>query len=162
MYQRVASNATVELNLMSRFTDFKLYWEDWGGYPDRDYPFGNPTLTWLIASKQSAARCIVRSEAEGAMSVNWHASWENVPLALAEPLPALLQDIGAFGAPQPLVEDPADADYLSVWDLTGAVGTRAFHMSIKFGCPGETWLPLGRRLRDALMELRVRGRPTGR
>ena len=147
---------------MSRFTDLKLYWEDWGGYPDRDYPFGNPTLMWLIASKQSAARCIVRSETAAAMVVNWSASWENIPSALVEPLPALLHDIGAFGTPQPLVEDRPDADYLSVWDLTGAVGDHAFHISIKFGCPGECWLPLGRRLRDALMELRVKGRPMGR
>lgn len=29
---------------MSRFTEFKFYWEDWEGYPDRDYPFGNATL----------------------------------------------------------------------------------------------------------------------
>src|SRR5271154_6634430 len=80
--------------LMSRFTDLKLYWEDWGGYPDRDYPFGNPTLMWLIASKQAAARCVVRSEAQGAMTVNWSASWENISPTLVEPLPALLHDIG--------------------------------------------------------------------
>jgi hypothetical protein len=141
---------------MSRFTELKLYWEDWGGYPDRDYPFGNPTLTWLIASKEAAARCVVRSASQGAMDVGWSASWENIPYTLVEPLPALLEEIGAFGAAQPLVEDAPDGDYLSVWDLTGAVGERAFHLSVKFSCPGEIWSPLGHRLRDALMELRIR------
>jgi len=140
---------------MSRFTEFRLYWEDWGGYPDRDYPFGNPTLTWLIASKEAAARCVVRPDAKGAMDVSWSASWESIPYTLVEPLPALLEEIGAFGAPQPLVEDAADGDYLSVWDLTGAVGDRAFHLSVKFSCPGEIWSLLGHRLRDALIELRT-------
>jgi hypothetical protein len=68
----------------------------------------------------------------------------------------LLDEIGAFGAAQPLVEDAPDGDYLSLWDLTGAVGDRAFHLSIKFSCPGEIWSPLGQRLRNALMELRIK------
>jgi hypothetical protein len=140
---------------MSRFSDFKLYWEDWGGYPDRDYPFGNPTLMWLIASKDAAARCMVRSDAKGAMDVSWSARWESIPYTLVEPLPALLDEIGAFGAAQPLVQDAPDGDYLSVWDLTGVVGERPFHLSVKFSCPGEIWSPLGHRLRDALMELRI-------
>jgi len=141
---------------MSRFTYLKLYWEDWGGYPDRDYPFGNPTLMWLIASKETAARCVVRSDVKGSMDVSWSANWEKIPYILIEPMPALLEDIGAFGAPQPLVEDAPDGDYLSVWDLTGVVGERAFHRTIKFSCPGEIWSPLGHRLRDSLMELRIK------
>jgi hypothetical protein len=54
------------------------------------------------------------------------------------------------------VADAPDGEYLSVWDLTGVVGDRAFHLSVKFSCPGEIWSPLGHRLRDALMELRIK------
>jgi hypothetical protein len=43
---------------MGRYADFTLYWESWGGYPDREEPFGLPQLTWFVASAGSAARCV--------------------------------------------------------------------------------------------------------
>ena len=82
---------------MAHYTDFKLYWELWGGYPDRDLPFGQPELLWFVAAKNNAARCAVRSDAKGSTELVWHANWQNIPYSLIQPLPALLDEIGAFG-----------------------------------------------------------------
>jgi hypothetical protein len=139
---------------MAHFTDLKLYWEEWGGYPERRYPFGEPTLTWILATRDSAARCLIRAESKGAMDVSWTASWAKLPSHLIEPLPALLEDIGAFDSQKPLVADAPDGAYLTVWDLTGVLLDRPFHLSLKFTRPGERWTPLGQRLRTALIALR--------
>ena len=139
---------------MAHYTDFKLYWEDWGGYPDRSCPFGEPTLMWVIATKDRTARCIVDRAHRGAMDVTWNAKWKGIPYSLVEPLPNLLEEAGVFTESKPLVEDAADGDYLAVWDLTGIVRARAFHISLKFTCPGERWTPLGQKVEAALYALR--------
>jgi hypothetical protein len=139
---------------MAHFTDLKLYWEDWSGYPERSNPFGEPTLTWILATRDAAARCLISAEAKGAMDVTWKAGWTKLPFRLVEPLPALLEDVGAFGSQRPLIADGPDGAYLTVWDLTGVVLDRTFHLSLKFTRPGERWTPLGERLRTALIALR--------
>jgi hypothetical protein len=138
---------------MAGYTTFTLYWEQWGGYPDRPYPFGNPTLTWVVASPEHAACCAVTSTSRGSTEVSWGAEWRPVARRLIDPLPALLDDVGAFGAPAHLVDDAADGDYRVVWALTGVSGDRPFHLEVAFTCPGERWTPLGMRLRDALRAL---------
>ncbi len=138
---------------MPPFTDFKLYWETWGGYADRDAPFGAPGLVWILASRTEAARCSVTASPKSASEVLWSAQWTPVPQALIEPLPPLLEQIGAFGQLQPLVSGSAEGPYFSLWDLTGVLHGRAFHFSLRFTCPGEQWTPLGRRLADALRAL---------
>jgi len=139
---------------MAHFTEFKLYWEIWGGYPDQDYPFGNPTLVWVIASKDSAVRCLVDGEPRGPMEISWSADWKDIQFSLTEPLPVLLEEAGAFSIPKQLVQGAPDGDYLEVWDLTGIFRDRPFGLSLKFTWPGEQWSPLGQRLRSALMALR--------
>jgi hypothetical protein len=135
---------------MAIFTDFKLYWESWGGYPDRSFPFGNPSLFWLLASGTGAARCAVARDSSGPARDHWTARWEQVPWDLAEPLPALLRECGAFGEPAPIVTDAVDGDYRVVWDLTGVSNDEPFHLCVNYILPGERWTPLGIRLRDAL------------
>jgi len=139
---------------MAHFTDLKLYWEDWSGYPERSKPFGEPTLTWILATRDAAARCLIRAEAKGAMDVTWKAGWTKLPFRLVEPLPAILEDVGAFGSQKPLIADGPDGAYLTVWDLTGVLLDRSFHLSLTFTRPGERWTPLGERLRTALIALR--------
>ena len=59
-----------------------------------------------------------------------------------------------------LVEYAVDGDYLVVWDLTGVVQDRPFHLSLKYTCPGERWTALGKRLRDTLIALRNHEAPS--
>jgi hypothetical protein len=144
---------------MSHYTEFKLYWEQWGGYPDRTYPFGNPNLVWVIATKDSAARCLVRQESRGAMDVQGKADWERIPYTLVEQLIPLLHEAGVFSAAphigmDALVQPAANGDYLCVEDLTGVLDNRPFHLSLKYSAPGGEWSPLGERLRTVLIALR--------
>lgn len=139
---------------MSRYTDFKLYVEEWGGYPERDHAFGNPGLFWLIASGDKAARCQVSCIPRGAMGASWEASWTSVPYALVEPIPHLLEEIGAFGDLQPLVVPGGVGDYRLVWDVTGVVGVRPFHFSLDCIAPGAKLTELGERLRSAVSAIR--------
>jgi hypothetical protein len=144
---------------MSHYTDFKLYWEQWGGYPDRSYPFGNPNLVWIVATTDSAARCLVHQESRGAMTVEWKANWEQIPYALVAQLIPLLDEACAFSNTplsdeRALVQPSADGDYLCVEDVTGVLGDRPFHLSIKYLVPGSVWSPLGERLRSALIAMR--------
>jgi hypothetical protein len=139
---------------MDRYSDFTLYWEDWGGYADREEPFGLPWLVWVVASADRAARCEVAQRSVSAGEVTWSAGWQRIPRDLVDPLPRLLDEAGAFGNPQPLVDDAAHAPYVSVWQLTGVARGRPFHLRLRFTTPGERWTPLGRRLADALHALR--------
>lgn len=138
---------------MGRYTEFTLYWEDWGGYPDRKSPFGLPQLTWFVASPDSAARCLVRSESKGSMEIAWNAEWQQLPRELLDPVPGLLEEAGAFGEPVPLVGDVAAGDYLMVWELTGAVRDRPFRLAVERTVPGSQWTALGQRLADSLHSL---------
>src|SRR4030095_10794559 len=81
---------------MAGYTTFTLYWEQWGGYPDRPYPFGNPTLTWVVASPEHAACCAGTSTSRGSTGGSWGAKWRPVARRRIDPLPALLDDVGAF------------------------------------------------------------------
>jgi hypothetical protein len=140
---------------MGRYTEFTLYWETWGGYPDRAEPFGLPQLTWFVASADSAARCVVRSQPEGSMGVTWSAEWQQLPRELLAPVPGLLEEAGAFGEPAPLVVGDAPGDYLVVWELTGALRDRPFRLSVQHKQPGCQWTPLGQRLSDSLHSLQA-------
>lgn len=141
---------------MSHYTDFKLYWEEWGGYPDREYAFGNPSLFWIIARGDAAGACKVFRTATGSMTSEDHAEWARIPYELVAPLPALLEEIGVFDVPKPLVISNPKGFYRCVWDFTGVIGDRPFHFSINF-CSGpisEEYTPLGRRLNEILFALR--------
>lgn len=140
---------------MGRYTEFTLYWESWGGYPDREEPFGLPQLTWFVASAGSAARCVVRSQPEGPARVTWSAQWQQLPRELLDPVPGLLEAAGAFGEPVPLVEDNAAGDYLVVWELTGALRDRPFRLAVQHKQPGCQWTAVGQRLADSLRSLQA-------
>jgi hypothetical protein len=131
---------------VAHFTDLKLYWEQWGGYPERDHPFGNPDLVWIVATRGAAARCRVVGVPAGAMEIRWEASWSSIPYPLVEPLPNLLEEIGAFGTLKPLVASGASGDYRVVHDITGVLDSRAFHFALNFTTPGHAWTPFGERL----------------
>jgi hypothetical protein len=139
---------------MSHYTDFKLYWEVWGGYPERTYPFGNPELIWIIASENSAARCQVFSESKGSMTLQWKAEWDKIEYEVVDRLKNVLEDIGAFDNLKPLVANAAEGDYRSVWDLTGVDGDRTFRFSLTWTTPGEQWTALGERFREIMGLLR--------
>jgi hypothetical protein len=141
---------------MSHYTDFKLYWEEWGGYPDREYAFGNPSLFWIIAQGESAVACKVFRTPTGSMTSEDHAEWARIPYELFAPLPALLEEINVFENPQPLVLSNPAGIYRCVWDFTGVVGDRPFHFAINFciGPVSEEWTPLGRRIKEILFALR--------
>ncbi len=135
---------------MGHFTDFKLYWEVWGGYPDRSHPFGNPELLWVIASENSAVRCRVFPEAKGAMTIDWNVKWEKIALDVVGQIKNILEEIGAYDKLQPVVTNTVEGDYLMVWDITGVEGSRAFSISLKWTTPGEQWTPLGERFREIM------------
>ena len=104
------------------YTDFKLYWEAWGGYVDRPAPFGLPNLLWVIASGTKAAFCSVNHVIDALhphKERGWSAVWQDLDPDVFAPLPGLLTEAGAFGDPQPLVADPGDGVYRAVDDLTG-------------------------------------------
>jgi hypothetical protein len=87
------------------------------------------------------------------MEVSWSVEWRPVDRAVIDPLPALLDEVGAFGMPAHLVDDAVDGDYQVVWEVTGVVGDRPYHLGLSFTCPGEHWTPLGRRFKEALFAL---------
>jgi hypothetical protein len=146
---------------MSPYTDFKLYWEEWGGYADRAEPFGNPSLLWLLAHGENAMACKVYRTIRGSHDIADHARWQRVPYADIAALPGLLEELGALDAlcslqdmstlvaSNPEGEYP-EGIYRCEWDLTGTIGSRPFHFSVNYCTPGETWTPLGRRLCNAL------------
>jgi hypothetical protein len=138
---------------MGKFADFQFYWEEYGSYPDRDFPFGLPTLIWLIA-KDNAVRCRVSAESKSAMEVQWSADWKQIPSEIVQRLTDILEEVGAFGELKPLVENSQDGDYLVVWDLTGVFGQRTFHFSVEWTCPGERWTLIGERFREVMVALR--------
>lgn len=146
---------------MGRYTEFTLYWESWGGYPDRAEPFGLPQLTWFVASAGNAARCVVRSQPEGPTRVTWSAQWEPLPRELLDPVPGLLEEAGAFGEPAPLVRDNAAGDYLVVWELSGVLRDRPFRLTVQHKQPGCRWTPIGQRLSDSLRALQAYPPGTG-
>lgn len=137
---------------VSRYTDFTLYWETWGGYPTRKEPFGLPNLTWFVATADGAMGCRVRAQPKDSMTVTWSAEWQPLPRELLDPLPGLLEEAGAFGQAAALVANSAaEGDYLEVWELSGALRDRPFHLTVHHTIPGE-WPPLslGRRLSNCL------------
>jgi len=138
---------------MSRFVDFRFYWEEYGSYPERDSPFGLPRLIWVVA-KDKAVRCQVSANPKTATEVAWSADWKPVPCEAVQRLKDALEETGAFGEVKPLVENGPPGDYLVVWDITGAIGDRAFHFSVEFTTPGERWTPIGERFQRALAALR--------
>jgi len=139
---------------MGRYTELTLYLEEWGGYPDREASFGLPNLAWFVATADRAARCRVTSEIKGPTKVDRSAQWQQIPRELIDPVPGLLDEAGAFGDPAPLVEDTGPGDYLLVWELTGVVHDRPFHLAVQVMAPGSQWTPLGQRLSDSIMSLR--------
>jgi hypothetical protein len=138
---------------VGRYTDFTLYWERWGGYPERKEPISLPELTWFIATADSAMRCLVRAHAEGG-TITWSAQWQRLPRELLDPVPGLLEEAGAFDEPVPLLEDITEGPYIEVWELTGALHDRPFRLVVQRTEPGQ-WPPLtlGRRLSDSLSSL---------
>jgi hypothetical protein len=138
---------------MSRYTQFKLYWEDWTGYPDQSHPWAEPTLVWIVATRETASRCLVDRQAKD-NKVIWNANWQALPYSKVRELVRLLHEVGVFDKPKQLVEDSGDGDYLSVWDLTGVLDDRVFHMSLSFRSPGHKWNTLGQQLKNALFETR--------
>jgi hypothetical protein len=141
---------------MSHYTDFKLYWEEWGGYPDREYAFGNPSLFWIIAQGEDAVACKVFRTSTGSQTLEDHAEWARIPYELVAPLPALLEEIGVFGALKPLLISNPEGDYRFVRDFTGVIGDRPFHFSLNF-CSGPInaeYTPLGKRLNEILYAIK--------
>lgn len=141
---------------MSRYTRFKLYWENWGGYSDKVHPFSAPTLVWVVATSETASRCLVedRRPIDNYTRAMWHANWQAIPYSTVQELVRLLHEVGAFDEPKQLVQDSQDGDYLCVWDLTGVLDDRAFHISVSFRSPGQKFNTLGEQLRKALFEIR--------
>jgi hypothetical protein len=140
---------------MGRYASFSLYWESWGGYPERSYPFGGPTLVRVLASADFASVTLVGERSEGPQRLVTKARAERLPAELVTPLPGLLAAAGAFGDPVPLVDDPGDGDYLVVDDLTGFSDGRPFHLSLQHTTSAAlVWRPAARRLMDALQSIR--------
>jgi hypothetical protein len=138
---------------MGHYVDVTLYWQRWGGYPDREIPFGPPELWCFVAKEDRAARCLVSPLPDHTPAATPGAGWQQIPPGLLRPVPALLHEAGAFGAPLPLVTGPAVGDYLQVWELTGVVHDRPCHLTVRFTAPGTRWTPLGQRLADTLRAL---------
>jgi hypothetical protein len=88
------------------------------------------------------------------MKVVWNAQWQQLPRELLDPLPDLLEQAGAFGEPVPLVENTGSGDYLLVWELTGVLHDRPFHLAVQLTAPGFQWTPLGQRLSESIGALR--------
>jgi hypothetical protein len=144
---------------MSPYTDFKLYWEEWGGYANRAEPFGNPSLLWLFASGENAAACKVYRTIHGSQDVADHARWQRFSYTDIAALPALLEELGSLEDISTLVvSNPLGAYpegvYRCVWDLTGTIGNCPFHISINYCTPGEIWTPLGQRLCRVLFDVK--------
>lgn len=139
---------------MSRYTQFKLYWESWSGYADKIHPFSEPTLVWVIATSETASRCLVDRKAKDNTRGIWNANWEVIPYSTVRELVRLLHEVGAFDEPKQLVQDSQDGDYVCVWDLTGVVDDHAFHISVSFRSPGQKFSTLGEQLKNVLHEIR--------
>jgi hypothetical protein len=89
------------------------------------------------------------------MTVTWSVEWQRLPRELLDPLPGLFEEAGAFGQPAPLLANSVEeGDYLEVWELSGALFDRPFHLTVQCTIPGE-WpaLSLGQRLSDCLYSL---------
>jgi hypothetical protein len=138
---------------MGRFTDFRFYWEEYGSYPDRNYPFGLPSLVWIVA-KDKAVRCRVCSESKSASEVLWTAAWKQIPYESVQRLKDILEEVGAFGELQPLVQNRHGGVYLVLWDITAVVGDHTCHFSVEFTTPGERWTPIGKRFQEVMAALR--------
>ncbi len=135
-----------------RYATFSLYWERWGGYPDRSYPFGAPSLVRVLASSGGASVTLVdeRSSGPDVMTV---ARTSRLPVELVSPLPGLISS--ALAVSGALIDDPGDGDYQVVDELTG-VGEGAFHLSLAYTTPSAAvWTPAARELMDALNEIRL-------
>jgi hypothetical protein len=144
---------------VSQYADFKLYWEEWGGYADRAEPFGNPSLLWILAYGENAMACKVYNTPTGSQTATDHAVWQRIPYANVAELPQLLEEISHLDDLTTLVTPPPanakpEGIYRCVWDLTGAIGNQPFHFSINFCTPGETWTPLGQRLCNVLVGIK--------
>jgi hypothetical protein len=137
---------------MSRYTDFKLFWETYGGYPDR--AFQSPDLIWIVGSGASAARCKVERVRNHLGPRTFTAVWETIPYEPVEAFKVMLDEIGAFDQLKPLVTVRDSSPYMTVWDFEGLVGERAFHFSLEWfdALPPST--PLGQRFFEALYALR--------
>jgi hypothetical protein len=144
---------------VGRYTEFTLYWEQWGGYANRETPFGLPRLAWFIASPEGAMRCLVAAQHKGPMDRTWGADWQQIPGRLLGPIPGLLEEAGAFGQFAPLLkggtEDDATIEYLVVDELTGAVRDRPFRLVVHTIVPSFSWPShsLGERLSGCLAGL---------
>jgi hypothetical protein len=66
----------------------------------------------------------------------------------------MLEEADAYGSPKQLAISTEEGDYLTVWDLTGVMQSRPFHLSIRFTSPGQQLSDLGRRLNAALSRLK--------
>lgn len=149
---------------MSHYTDFKLYWEEWDGYPDREHAFGNPNLFWTIAQGESAVACKVFRTSTGSMTSADHAQWARMPCEIFAPLPALLEEIGVFGVLKPLVQSDPAGEYRCVHDFTGVMGEKPFHFAINYCAPHPEleleWTPLGTRLMEILYAIKNSAPPS--
>jgi len=135
-------------------TEFKLYWEIWEGYANPDKFFAGPTLIWVIASTDTARRCLLERSAANTTQIAWTVNWEQIPYSTITELSVLLEEAGAHGSPKQLVDSTKEGDYLTIWDLTCVVQSRPSHLSVRFTTPGEQWSDLAQRLNAVLSSLR--------
>jgi hypothetical protein len=136
---------------MAHYTDFKLYWEQWGGYPDRAESFGNPSLLWILSQGENVGGCKVYRTTQGSQDVTDHAVWRHLSATDIEALKCLIQQCSTYDGE--LVASNPDGDYRVVWDFTGTIGIEPYHFSINYCSPGENWTSPGKRLKDFLYDL---------
>jgi hypothetical protein len=139
---------------MPQPTAFKLYWEIWNGYANPDRFWAGPDLVWILASTDKARRCLVRRSQDKNMQMAWNVNWKEIPDSSIAELCAMLEEADAYGSPKQLAISTEEGDYLTVWDLTGVMQSRPFHLSIRFTSPGQQLSDLGRRLNAALSRLK--------
>lgn len=143
------------LPAMGRYTDFRLYWEIWNGYPDREEPFANPNLVWVIASDDNASVCSVRREpGPSAHEIVWNARWRRLAVDEFRDLLGLLDQ----AQHAPLSTAVAGGDYLIAWKVTGVRSRRPFGLSAEYtaGPGGAGLTPLGQRMATMLHALEGR------
>jgi hypothetical protein len=136
---------------MSHYTDFKLYWEQWGGYPAEAKSFGNPSLLWILSKGENLGGCKVYRTIQGSQDITDHAVWRQLANVDIEALKCLIQECIRYDGE--LVVSNPDGDYRFVDDITGVIGNQPFHFSINYCCPGESWTSLGKRLRNILFSM---------
>ena len=133
-----------------RYTDFSLLWTNFGGYADREEPFGVPTTVCMI-SKGDRACCLKNwRESVTANEVRNLAAWQEVSTEMLRELRDALSTIGVFDEIQPLIETDGDGPYFVSWEFTGADAGRPFHFCVEWTTPGEVWTPQGEHFRNVI------------